>query len=75
MALLHEQGPLNQSAIVKALSIDKDLSGEITKRKLTTALKDLTNICWTVKRGANHAKVYNLMGVDAREYERASKGE
>jgi hypothetical protein len=29
----------------------------------------------TVKQGANHAKVYNLMGADARDYAKVSKGE
>ena len=73
--LIHKKGPLNQSAILKALAEDDDLCGEITKRKLTTALNKLTDICWTMTRGANHAKVYNLIGADAREYERASSGE
>jgi hypothetical protein len=74
-ALLREQGPLNQSAIKRALKENDDFSGEITGRRLTTALKNLTGICWTVKRGENHAKVYNLMGADARDYQKASSGE
>ena len=73
-ALLREQGPLNQSAIKRALKENDDLSGEITKRRLTTALKQLTDICWTVKRGANYAKVYSLIGADASEYRMASSG-
>ena len=73
--LIHKKGPLNESSILKALAKDDDLNGEITKRGLTTALKNLINICWTMKRGANHAKVYNLMGADAREYQKHSNGE
>jgi hypothetical protein len=73
--LIHKRGLLNETEIVKARKENGDLSGEISERGLKTALKKLTGICWTVKRGENHAKVYNLMGAGARDYQKASSGE
>jgi len=74
-SLLIKNGPTNQSTIIKALQEDADLSGEITVRGLRTALKKLTDIVWTVKRGEKYALVYSLIDSNANQYQGFSRGE
>jgi len=73
--LLRENSPMNQTAILKALKENKDLSGEITIRGLRNALSQLNEIAWTSKRGTKNAKTYTLIGQETSQYSRASKGE
>ena len=72
---LKTNGKMNQSALVTALKDDPDLSHEITARSLKTALKNLTDVVWTAKRGDRNALVYTLIGSEADQYRRISKGE
>ncbi len=72
---LKTNGKMNQSALVTALKDDPDLSHEITARSLKTALKNLTDVVWTAKRGDRNALVYTLIGSEADQYRRISRGE
>ena len=74
-SLLGKEGTMNQSAIVKALQEDSILFGEITVRGLKIALKKLTDVVWSVKRGDKHALVYSLIGAESEQYRRISRGE
>lgn len=74
-SLLEIHGSLNQSAIINALAEDESINGEITKRGLITALKQLTGVVWSVKRGEKYALIYSLIGADADEYRKYSRGE
>jgi len=72
---LKENGSMNQSALQKALKVDPDLSSEITARSLKTALKNLTDLVWTAKRGEKNALIYSLVGAEADQYRKVSRGE
>jgi hypothetical protein len=73
--LLKGNGAMNQSALLQALKANPDLSGEITGRSLKTALKKLTDIAWTAERGDKNALFFNLIGAEADQYRRVSRGE
>ncbi len=72
---LKEIGSMNQSALQTALKTDPDLSSEITARSLKTALKNLTDLVWTAKRGEKNALIYSLVGAEADQYRKVSRGE
>lgn len=73
--LLKENGAMNQSAILQALKENPDLSGEITGRSLRTALHSFIDIVWTAERGDKNALFFNLIGAEAYQYRRVSRGE
>ncbi len=72
--LLRVNSSINQTAILKALKEDTELSGEITIRSLRSALKQLDGITWTSKRGTKNARTYALIGQEACQYNRATRG-
>ena len=48
-----------QSVIVKYWYANKD-NYTFGRPRLMNALKALTGICWTVKKGSNNSKIYSL---------------
>ncbi len=69
-----ENGAQNQTTIINQITKDKNLSGETTGRRLTTALKELTGIAWTVSKGEKNATIFCLDSPAAAEYRNARDG-
>ena len=62
------------AALISRVKADPDLSHEITARSLKTALKKLTDVVWTAERGDKNAMIYALIGSEADQYRKDSKG-